>query len=44
MHEAKMSADRDAKFEILEKAAIIQTIISSVIEFETKLITDLDVD
>ena len=44
MSEAKMAADREVKFDLLEKLAVIHMVLDSVTEFEAKLITDLDVD
>ena len=42
--EMRTTADRDVRFETLEKLALLSEVAQTLIDFEAKLMTDLDVD
>ena len=42
--EMKNTPDRDVRFETLEKLALLGEVVHELVEFEKKLINDLDVD
>ena len=44
MGEIRTAADRDQRFDLLEKVQILTDILKDVTAFEAALLTDLDID